>query len=85
MTRGRQAAFIAIVAGVVAEALLDIAYHRWPLFSMALGTGMGAGGYLLLIGRKADIYPLWFGVSLAVSVSAGIVIARTLFGDSCPL
>jgi hypothetical protein len=85
MTHGQRTAVITIVAAVIAEALLDIAYHRWPPFSMTLGTGLGASGYLLLIGRKADTYPWWFGVSLAISVSVGIVIARMLFGDSCPL
>lgn len=85
MTRGQRTALVTFAAGVVVEAVLDVAYRRWPPILGPLGAGIGAGTYLLLIGPKADAYPSWFGVVVAIGAGLGIVIARTLFGDSCPL
>ena len=85
MSSGKRTALITFAACLLAEALLDLAYQRWPPISFALGVGVGAGVWLLLIGRKADTYPWWYGIMLATSVSVGIVIARAIWGDSCAL
>ena len=83
MTKGQKTALITFTAGLIVEVILDLLYRRWPPISMPLAAGIGAGAWLLLIGRKADSYPSWFGAMLAIMIGLGVVIATTIWGSSC--
>lgn len=78
MTRGQQTALTCIVAGIVCEAALCIALHRWPPSTAPLGAGIGAAAWLFMIGPEADEYPSWFGVTLTVCTSIGVLITMAM-------
>ena len=76
LTRGQQTALTCVVAGVICEVALCVTLHRPPT-AVPLGVGLGSGGFVW-IDRNADEYPSWFGVTLTVCASIGVLISILL-------
>ena len=78
MTQGQQTALTCVIAGAVCELAMCVALHRGPT-AVPLGIGIGAGSFVW-IDPNADEYPSWFGATLTVCASIGILISLTVWG-----
>ena len=85
MTNAQRSALGAFASGALAEVIINTAFTWSRPAIVSFGIGVGYAVTILVMGQKADKHPFWQGVMMPITGGLGVVVARLVWGDSCPI